>query len=122
MQERAHIECVDGFRKLVASRDISMGHEILVLPLKSLDKPDRLSVEASPGIHIDCTDSLAGAINHSCKPNAAVRHFRVVAWECIKQGDEICIDYNRTEYDMAVPFKCNCCGTMIRGQKYVEGT
>lgn len=122
MEELAHIECENGYRKLVASKDISMGHTLVVLPLKSLEKPDRLSVEASPGVHIDCTNSLAGAINHSCDPSASVRHFRIIAWRCIKAGEEITIDYRKTEYDMAYPFKCNCCGIMIKGQKYEQGT
>lgn len=116
----SHIESDVDYRKLVASRDILQGETIVTLPLKTLPGPDKYSVEASPGIHIDCTESLAGAINHSCSPNAAVRHFRIVAWNCISQGDEITIDYRRTEYDMAVPFKCVCCGNLIRGNNYVE--
>lgn len=118
----SHVESdVDlDYRKLVASRDIFQGETIVTLPLKTLPGPDKYSVEASPGIHIDCTDSLAGAINHACSPNAAVRHFRIVAWTCISQGDEITINYLRTEHDMAVPFKCFCCSTLIRGNKYVE--
>jgi hypothetical protein len=119
-EDISHIESDVDYRKLVASRDILQGETIVTLPLKTLPGPDKYSVEASPGIHIDCTESLAGAINHACSPNAAVRHFRIVAWNCISQGDEITIDYMRTEYDMAVPFKCFCCGTLIRGKKYVE--
>lgn len=117
-EDIAHVESDVGYRKLVASRDIIQGETIVTLSLSTLPKPDKYSVEAAPGIHVDCTNSLAGAINHACVPNAAVRHFRIVAWSCIPQGDEITIDYLRTEYDMAVPFKCTCCGTLIRGQKY----
>ena len=116
----ARIETEGVYRRLVANVDISLGRTIVLLPQIALEAPDRLSVEATPGVHIDCTNSLAGAINHSCDPNAAVRHFRIIAWRCIKAGEEITIDYNRTEYKMANPFKCNCCGILIRGKKYVE--
>lgn len=118
-EDIAWIEAKDNWRSLIAAEDISQGRTICVLPLKTMEKPDKYSVEASPGVHIDCTDSLAGAINHSCDPNAAVRHFRVIAWKCIKAGEEITIDYNRTEYQMAEPFLCYCCGVLIRGSKYV---
>ena len=90
----------------------------MTLPLIALDSPDKYSIEATPGLHIDCRGSLAGAINHSCKPNAAVRLFRVVAFQCIQENEEITINYLKTEHDMAAPFRCNCCGTVIRGNKY----
>jgi hypothetical protein len=95
-------------RKLVALKDIMLGEVIVTLPLTTQCEPDMYSIEASPGVHIDCSQSLAGACNHSCKPNASVRHFRIIAWECIKAGDEITIDYRKTEYKLAVPFMCQC--------------
>lgn len=99
----------EGFhRKLVASRDISLGEVIVTLPLATQPEPDKYSIEASSGVHVDCSKSLAGACNHSCKPNAAVRHFRIIAWECIKAGEEITIDYRKTEHKLAVPFLCRC--------------
>lgn len=112
----------DGFyRKLVANQDIHQGETIVVLPLDSQDYPDQYSIEASPGIHINCEQSIAGAINHSCNPNAAVRHFRIIAWKCIKENEEITIDYRKTEYKMAVPFECQCgfceSGTVIKGME-----
>lgn len=119
-EELARIEEEGDYRRLVANVDISLGRTIVVLPMVGMTQPDRLSVEASPGVHIDCQNSLAGAINHACDANAAVRHFRIVAWRCITAGEEITINYNRTEWDMAEPFKCNCCGTLIRGKKYVN--
>lgn len=117
-QDIAHIEySEEGCRRLVATENIYVGRTIVLLPMKSLTEPDRYSIEASPGAHIDCTDSLAGAINHSCNPNARMRHFRIVAWECIKAGEEITIDYRVTESHIAFPFTCRCCGTLIRGNK-----
>lgn len=116
----AHIEFSSMERKLVASKDIMMGETIVTLPLHTVPGPDKYSVEASPGVHVDCSNSLAGACNHACDPNAAIRHYRIVAWRCIKEGEEITINYNRTEYKMAVPFNCSCCGTLIRGFKFLE--
>lgn len=104
----ARIEFDGSHRKLVADKDIMLGEVIVTLPLISQSEPDRYSVEASPGIHIDCSNSLAGACNHSCNPNASVRHYRLVAWSCIKEGDEITIDYTRTESQIAFPFICKC--------------
>lgn len=40
-------------------------------------------------------DSLyyANSINHSLSPNAFVRNGRIIAWSCIKKGDQITIDW-----------------------------
>lgn len=93
---------------LFASRDIALGETIVTLPLTTQSEPDKYSIEASPGVHVSCENSLAGAINHSCIPNAAVKHFRIIAWACIKENEEIKINYKRTEHKLAVPFICRC--------------
>jgi N-methylhydantoinase B/oxoprolinase/acetone carboxylase alpha subunit len=98
----------DGYRTLCALRDFHQGEVILDLPQEVRDGPDKYSIEILPGIHIDCSSSLVGAINHSCEPNAVVRKGRIVAWSCIKDGDEITIDYKKTETKLAFPFNCNC--------------
>lgn len=102
-------------RDLVATDDFRQGEVILALPSVSQPLPDRHSIEIAPGVHADCTDSFAGAINHSCDPNAVVRNGRIIAWSCIKTGESIKIDYKRTESKLAEPFDCNC------GSKYCLG-
>lgn len=103
-------------RSLYALKDFRQGQKILDLPSSTQQHPDMYSIEAWPGVHIDCGFSLAGAINHSCSPNAAVRNMSIVAWECIKAGDQITIDYKRTENKLASPFDCNCKSKNCRGR------
>lgn len=99
----------DGKKKsLAATRDIRQGETIVTLPSRTRFNPDKYSIELAPGIHVDCEHSKVGAINHSCSPNAAVRGFGVVAWRCITGGEEITIDYKRTESKLAEPFNCEC--------------
>jgi hypothetical protein len=116
MLEPAYI-FFDGFqRSLKASRRIRQGETIVVLPQSSIPGPDQYSLEIYPGIHVDCSDSKAGAINHSCDPNAFVKENRVVAWKCILPGDEITLDYKATEQNLAVPFECACGYKGCRGR------
>lgn len=98
----------EGYRKLLATRDFHQGEVILYLPQTPLEGPNKYSIEITPGVHVDCSNSIAAAINHSCNPNASVRHGRIVAWSCIKVDEEITIDYKKTEQKLAVPFYCNC--------------
>lgn len=100
----------EGFRSLVATEHIRQGETILSLPTQTQNEPDVYSVEGFPGVHLDCSDSLVGAINHSCYANSAVRDMRIVAWKCIEPGDEITINYRMTETHLSNPFKCNDCG------------
>lgn len=113
--EKVEVFYDNGYRTLRALKDFHQGEYILDLPSVTLTAPDRLSIEVLPGIHVDCAQSPAGAINHSCEPNAAVRKGSIIAWACIKRGDEIKIDYKKTEQNLAVPFDCNCGSKNCRG-------
>ena len=104
----------EGFRSLRAMRKIRQGETVYDLSgLSSLPEADMYSIEVAKGVHLDCEYVAAGAINHSCNPNAAVLNFRVVAWRCIEPGEEVTIDYRRTETHLAAPFTCNCCGNRM---------
>lgn len=103
-----HQDRKTGFRSLHAFEDIRQGETILELPKMVQSNPDIYSIEIAPGVHIDCSESYIGATNHSCEPNAAIRKGRLVAWSCIVSGDEITIDYKRTETKLAAPFDCKC--------------
>jgi hypothetical protein len=72
------------------------------------------SIEVFPGVHVDCSDVLVGAMNHACKANCAVRDGRIVAWECIPAGTELTINYRLTETHLAAPFICKCCGQEMK--------
>lgn len=99
----------NGQRGLFATEHIYQGAVITDLPHNLyLFSPDRYSIQVLPGIHIDCSQHAIGSTNHSCKPNAMIRNYRLVAWSCIKQDEEITIDYRLTETNLAAPFNCNC--------------
>lgn len=103
-------------RSLRASRRIRQGETIVYLPEDPLLDPDQYSLEIYPGIHVDCSQSPAGATNHSCEPNSCVKDTRIIAWKCINPGDEITIDYKITEHQLAVPFDCYCGTKSCRGR------
>lgn len=99
----------DNFRSLRATERIRQGETITELPQTVLPERDMYSIEVHPGIHVDCSNSPVGAINHSCKANAAVRDGRIVAWGCIEPGEDITINYRMTETHLANSFVCRCC-------------
>lgn len=107
----------DGKQKtLKATRRIRQGETITDLPTKIRPNPDKYSIEVHPGVHLDCEFTMVGAINHSCAPNAAVKDTRIIAWACINPGEEIKIDYKRTEQKLAVPFDCLCGSKNCKGR------
>jgi len=56
-------------------------------------------------------------VNHSCEPNAVFEigeEPRLVAVEDIKEGDEITVDYNKTEIG-GVETPCNCGSENCKG-------
>jgi hypothetical protein len=108
LYNRFEIDCVNGQNGLKALRSFRQGETILTLPPYTQLVPDKYSIQVGPETHVKCVGSFAGAINHSCVPNAAVKNWRVIAWSCIKAGDPITIDYKRTEVRLAEPFDCLC--------------
>lgn len=114
--ENVSVFYYDGYKSLEAIRNFHQGEVILELPQSTMEGPDMYSLEVLPGIHVDCVLSPAGSINHSCDPTAAVRNGRIVAWKCIKEGDEITLDYKKTESKLAAPFDCNCGAKNCRGR------
>lgn len=106
----------NGFRTLRATEKIRMGETIVELPQVSQPNPDKFSIELAPGIHVDCSKSIVGAINHGCEPSAAIRRGNVIAWKCIEPGEDITIDYKKTEQKLAEPFDCQCGSKFCRGR------
>lgn len=108
LYERVSVHFENGSRSLRALKRFRQGECIIDIPQTTQHEPDMYSIEVSPGIHVDCSQSQVGAINHSCEPNAAVKKNVIIAWSCIEPGDEIRIDYKKTEQKLAVPFDCDC--------------
>ena len=129
-------------RGLFATEDIPKKTVILKLQGEYLPFPTQTSIEIMKGKHIE--DDFGAFVNHHCSPNSRILcHFRDLMWldnyvpsaafhesaklkpgflsdRDIKKGQEINIDYNDTEYDIAVPFKCFCHNKTIKGKKYVK--
>jgi SET domain len=86
------------------------------------DTPDKHSLQIAEGKHLSGID-WPEYLNHSCNPNCYVHVDTVGVWlmakRDIKLGEELTFDYNTTEYDMANPFICACCGKIINGYKYL---
>ena len=94
---------------IFALEHIYQGETILELPTDNYSfEPDKYSIQITPGLHLDCSNHPIRHMNHSCEPNASVRGDRIVAWACIEEGEQITIDYKKTENKLAVPFTCYC--------------
>ena len=131
-----------GFSGLFATVDIPKKSVIIKLQGDYVPFPTQTSIQIMSKNHIE--DEFGRYINHHCSPNSRVLcHFRDLMWldqyvpgnafhesaklrpillseKDIKAGDEITIDYNDTEYEMATPFLCDCHGKHIKGRKYVK--
>ncbi len=116
LHERVSVHYESGYKSLRALKRFHQGEYIIDLPVDAMAEPDMYSLEVIPGVHIDCSRSQVGSINHSCDPNAAVRKGAIVAWSCINEGDQITIDYKKTETKLAVPFDCTCGSKNCRGR------
>ncbi|HOZ62338.1 MAG TPA: SET domain-containing protein-lysine N-methyltransferase [Smithella sp.] len=65
-------------------------------------------------------------INHSCDPNTVIdtENLSVLALRAIATGDELTFFYPSTEWDMALPFACQCrspqCLQFVAGARYLS--
>ena len=104
---------VNGSKAMVVAVDFGPNQVIRALQGKILYRPTRTSICIGTNKHIE--DRFGSVINHSCVPSARVVTESVVTNKTLFPGDEVTIDYRRTEYEMAAPFECLTCGGMIRG-------
>src|SRR4051794_10437090 len=118
----------EGANHAFALEAIAAGGEVLEIGGVMWGHPDRYSVQIGERLHLKPPADLSPDdddvryrwrfLNHSCRPNAAVRGTLLVAIAPIAKGEEVTFDYNTTELEIASPFECNCghCGgEMIRG-------
>jgi len=115
----------EGEKGLFTTEEISGSLE-LIFPIYKfkptyIESPTRTSIQFE-GKHFE--DNIGKCINHSCNPNTKVTklnetdNIALVPIKNIPKGKEITIDYNVTEEKLSHPFKCNCHGKLIRGNKY----
>jgi hypothetical protein len=108
---------------VVAARPAAAGDPLLQLVGTLRDVPSRHSVQVGPGEHLVAAEGAGGPVwqylNHSCAPNAVLAGRALTAAASIAAGDEVTFDYETTEDELAVPFRCRCghCpGRTIRGR------
>jgi hypothetical protein len=117
----------DGYHAF-ALEAIAAGEVVLEISGVLVDQADRYSVQVGEQMHVRPPAELGPDnddpryrwrfLNHSCRPNAAMRGTLLVAIAPIAAAAEVTFDYNTTELEIACPFECRCghCGgEMIRG-------
>ena len=98
--------------------------------------PTRYSLQTAAGAHLaPRPEDLAGPpsggtawrfLNHSCSPNARfdAGTRAVVAMEPVREGEEVTLDYNATEWDLDAAFSCQCgvdgCYGEVRGFRHLS--
>ena len=115
-------ELKEGMKGLFAKRLIEKGKIILALKGEIFFTPSKTSIQIGQ-THVE--DEKGGYMNHHCDPSAEIRAVPnekslsgiVTAVRDIKKGEEITFDYETTEKELLCPFKCDCHGRWIRGNK-----
>ena len=113
-------EIKKGVKGLFATRIIYKETLIFLLNGKNLSEPTRTSIQVK-NKHIE--HHIGRFMNHHCSPNAEVLLMKgekiafVMAKETINKGEEITFNYETTEKELSHPFKCNCHGRWIKGDK-----
>ncbi len=118
---------------LRAARPLQAGEPICELVGELRPTPSRFSVQVGAGAHLSPPEVSAQVTvrdfpwvytNHSCRPNAAICGYRLVAMRPIPAGEEISFDYDSTEAELAEPFACHCgqpgCRGVIRGFRHLD--
>lgn len=84
------------------------------------------SLQLGRCLHVDSSGEIDDFLNHSCDANALFDFGRVsfVARREIRAGDEVCINYCATEYELHSPFTCKCgsknCYGSVAGYRHLN--
>ena len=125
----------DGCKGVFAIEDMEV-NSVLKLEGVVSDLQTRYSIQLENNRHLNLPPGVDGQIdnsgffwtylNHSCQPNGYIDTsdltFRPL--RKIKRGEECTFNYLTTEYEMAVPFVCQCgaakCFGLIQGYKHLS--
>ena len=121
-----------GELRLLATRAFGAGEVIDRLQGEVCGIRTRQSVEIAWGQHLCAPEGCSFEelmarywwrfLNHSCRPNTVVRGRDFVAAAPIEAYEELCFDYETTEWEIAEPFTCRCIGCderQIRGFRHL---
>ncbi|MDP9249532.1 MAG: SET domain-containing protein [bacterium] len=118
---------------LIASKNIKKGERIFLIQGKKIkflissekqaDKAGLNWIGYAKNTWIDPV-GYGLFINHSCRPNAAIKgKLQVIALRNIKKGEEVTFDYSMSETDIFWHIKCNCrhknCRRIIRSIQFL---
>ncbi len=117
-----------GALHMMALEAFQPGQRVLKLEGIISSEPTRHTIQLSETEHLQ-SPKTAGLerrierhpwlfLNHSCRPNTAVRGRELIALRPIAPYEELSFDYETTEWHMAEPFTCrcgNCGGRSVRG-------
>jgi len=116
-------ESVPG-KGVFAIEPIDAGEWVIMLSPVFDEQPSRHSIQVGEHRHQAYTGETDDFVNHSCMPNARVdtENLRLVAVRPVTAGEEITIDYEASEWDLAEPFKCLCDGQVrvVRGFRHLS--
>jgi hypothetical protein len=121
--ERYYLDECDLGLGVFANRDIGKGEVILLIegpPITFAETKRRgprecMAIQVGLGSYID-TQPPGVFVNHSCAPNAGIKHNRyLVALQRIPKGEEIRYDYSTTMEEHSFTMKCRCGTARCRG-------
>jgi uncharacterized protein DUF418/SET domain-containing protein len=114
----------DGVASLHAVSSFASGEVIFPLDGRPVAQPTRFTIQIGKDAHLDPMSERAspwGYTNHSCDPNLTIDVARrlMIARRPIVAGEELCFNYNTTEWAMHEPFHCHCgsaqCVGLVQG-------
>jgi len=110
-----YVKIENGYGGVFTKENFLLGEMVYHFsPTGVTEAPTRTSIQVGIQQHIE--DEVGQYVNHNCIPSCEVTSQGIRALKDIKEGEEITFDYNSNEDVMANPFKCNCCGKMIKGK------
>jgi SET domain len=133
MAVKIKVKSLNSFNTVVAKSKIARGEIITPLTGEAAPGASKYSIQISQTEHVlpyspDPEDptSFWRFLNHSCTPNSFidVQKMALVALGAVAEGDEVRINYNTTEFEIASPFSCNCgalnCDGEIKGYRHLS--
>lgn len=92
---------------------------------KKVDNRTNMSLQFAPDFHVEPYQNTPFRnLNHSCDANTFFISRNLYAYKRIVKGQEITIDYNCLEFELAAPFQCKCgteaCMGTIKGYKFLS--